>query len=175
MNPSANIQFITNATAAATQSGHVFPLMAAAEAALESTHPGGFFGSSSLARLHNNLFGTKQHSTPIFETIWLPTQEHVTAKQALSLKNPVQLTAFDGEGKATYSCDAPWIHYPTWAECFKDRMATLIRLKGTYPHYARALAATDPITYVNEVSLTWSTGPTRAAAVINIYKRYGGK
>lgn len=174
MNPT-NLQFITNATAAATQAGHIFPMMAAAEAALESTHPGGSFGSSSLAAKYNNLFGTKQHAVPIFSTVVISTHEYVTDQQASKLRNPVQLTPFDGEGKATFSCDADWIVYPNWDESFKDRMATLVRLRNTYPHYANALAATDPITYVQEVSLTWSTGPKRAQSVINIYHQYGGK
>src|SRR5271170_1008024 len=150
-----NQEFITKAVAAAQMANHVFPQMAACEAALESAGklPDGTYqyGYSQLARLYNNLFGTKQHAHPEYGTVNLPTKEY-------------------DKVKGWYITNAAWVIYPNVMDCFLDRMATLIRLKGIYPHYANALAATDPITYVEQVSLTWSTGPTRAAEVIKIYQ-----
>lgn len=136
--------FIDRTTIAATASEHIFPKMAACEAALESG-----YGVSSLAILDNNLFGMKQHVHPIYGTHNLPTKEFLCGKWT--------------------TVTAHWIKYPTVADCFNDRMDTLRRLAPHYPHYATALAATDPITYVTEVSKTWSTGPKRGADVVAIY------
>lgn len=118
--------------------------MAACEAALESG-----YGASGLATQANNLFGTKQHVHPIFGTLSLPTREFLHSQW-------VTVGAF-------------WVKYPDRATCFADRMNTLRSLSHAYPHYAAALAATDPITYITEVSKTWSTDPQRAAKVIAIY------
>lgn len=156
MKTQANIDFIERAVSEATASGHIWPEMAAAEAALESAHlgpEGTTFGGSELAQKYNNLFGTKQHVIPVYTTVVIPTQEY-------------------SRSRGWYTIDADWIVYPDWASSFKDRMATLVRLAPQYPHYAAALAATDPITYVTQVSLTWSTGPTRGATVIQIYNEY---
>lgn len=152
----ANQAFIAKAIAAATQAPHIWPAMAAAEAALESAHltlQGTVFGGSQLALNSNNLFGMKAHANNTFGAINLPTKEYSSVK-------------------GWYTIEASWEVYPDWASCFKDRMDTLERLEGTYPHYAAALAATDPITYVEQVSLTWSTGPKRAQSVIDIYNEY---
>lgn len=140
--------FLSKAQVAATQAGHVFPHMAAAEAALESG-----YGKSGLAALDNNLFGMKQHSHPEYGTVNLPTKEF--------------------ESGQWVTVEAAWVKYPDWASCFLDRMATLTRLAPVYPHYAAALAATDPITYLSEVSATWSTDPERAAKVLAIYQEAG--
>ena len=140
-------EWIQETAKAAIDSGHIFPQMAACEAALESG-----FGQSALAREGNNLFGMKQHTHPGFGTFALPTKEYL-----------------DGVWVAT---TADWIKYPTLADCFEDRMATLKRLSTEYPHYGAALAATDPHTYINEVSQTWSTDPARAAKVMQIYNEY---
>src|SRR5205823_14715703 len=106
---------------------HIFPTMAACEAALESSHKG-IYGGSQLAREDLNYFGTKQHKHPIHGTASLPTKEFL-----------------GGEWEVV---DAQFVKYPTVQACFEDRMATLKRLATTYPHYAEALAATDPIEYV---------------------------
>jgi flagellum-specific peptidoglycan hydrolase FlgJ len=137
-------EFLLKAAAAATQAGHVFPEMAACEAALESG-----FGKSGLATLDNNLFGMKQHKHPIFGTHVLPTKEFMNGQWEV--------------------VDAAWVHYPDQASCFADRMSTLQRLASVYPHYANALNATDRDTYIQEVSKTWSTDPERAAKVQAIY------
>jgi flagellum-specific peptidoglycan hydrolase FlgJ len=140
-------QFLDAATAQAVKANHPFPQMAACEAALESS-----WGHSELAREDNNLFGTKQHQHAIYQTHNLPTREFL-----------------NGEWKVV---DAAWIHYPDWASCFADRLATLQRLSNAYPHYAAALKATDAIGFVTEVSKTWSTDPARAAKCISIYQEY---
>jgi flagellum-specific peptidoglycan hydrolase FlgJ len=126
--------------------------MAACEAALESAHvtpQGSIYGASQLAQQANNLFGMKQHSHPVYGTLNLPTKEFLHQQWV--------------------TVNADWVKYPDWATCFVDRMATLTRLAPAYPHYAAALAATDPVTYVTEVSRSWSTDPNRGHTVISIY------
>jgi hypothetical protein len=68
------------------------------------------------------------------------------------------------------------------ADCFADRMATLERLAGlvfpvtdilVYPHYAAALKASTPEEFLTQVSLTWSTGPTRGQQCIQILHAHG--
>jgi len=142
-----NKPWLDSTSAAAEQAGHIFPSMAACEAALESG-----YGQSQLARNANNLFGTKQHATPIYETLSLPTKEFINGEW-------IQTTA-------------NWVKYPQLSDCFVDRMATLRRLASSYPHYAAALAATDAQTFVTEVSKTWSTDPSRASKVISIFNAY---
>src|ERR1035438_5317570 len=66
----ANKDFLHRAMDAAQKAGHVFPEMAACEAALESG-----YGRSQLATQDRNLFGTKQHLHPIYGTQSLPTRE----------------------------------------------------------------------------------------------------
>lgn len=100
----------------------------------------------------NNLFGTKQHEHPIYGTLSLPTREYL-----------------GGEWKVV---TANWVRYPTLDDCFADRLATLRRLSPIYPHYKAALEASDPETFVREVSQTWSTDPGRAEKVIEIYNEY---
>lgn len=128
---------------AAKASGHVFPDYAACEAALESG-----FGSSQLAREYNNLFGMKQHARPVYATVELPTWEVV-----------------HGENIRTA---ASFVHYPTIAECFKDRMATLQHV----PNYKGVVNAVDGKTFVIEVSKHWSTDPRRAQKVLAIHDQY---
>ena len=123
---------------------HIYPTMAACEAALESA-----YGTSQLARLGNNLFGTKQHLHPVCGTLSLPTKEFL-----------------DNEW---VECTADWIEYPNVPACFADRMATLMRLRMAYPHYNSALMAATATQYIREVSATWSTDPNRADKVLAIY------
>lgn len=142
-------QFVTRAYQGAEQSGHIFPLMAACEAALETR-----YGVSRLAIEGCNLFGSKNPVHPIYPYISFPTHE------------------FNHEGRETTAL-AKFVKYPSFVESFKDRMATLQRLSPTYPHYAAALVATNPIDYVRSVSLSWSTDPKRADTAISIYHTYG--
>jgi flagellum-specific peptidoglycan hydrolase FlgJ len=127
--------FLNRATAEAVKAGHVFPRMAACEAALEST-----YGRSELALDGNNLFGCKQHLHPVYGTFTLPTRE------------------FEG-GQWETVPGAEWVKYPDWRASFADRMVTLERLSSFYPHYKAALAAKDERSYVISVSETWSTDP----------------
>jgi flagellum-specific peptidoglycan hydrolase FlgJ len=145
----AHKDFLRRAMLAAEQAGHVFPEMAACEAALESG-----YGTSLLASAYLNLFGMKQHSHPIYGTHVLPTREFE-----------------NGKWRPT---ESSWVVYPSWAACFADRMATLKRLAPHLPHYAHALAAGSATTYINEVSMTWSTDPERASKVLAIYDNCAG-
>jgi flagellum-specific peptidoglycan hydrolase FlgJ len=143
-------QFLTKASEQAEQAGHIFPDMAACEAAEESG-----YGTSALAIEGNNLFGTHQHVfMPVFETIVLPSKEYVNGQYVQS--------------------PARWVKYPNLAACFTDRMDTLTRLARSFPHYAAALCATNAYTYVGEVSQTWSTDPRRADNCIKIYREWKG-
>lgn len=126
--------------------GHIYPRMAACEAALESA-----YGHSSLAREAFNLFGLKAHGHPAHGTISLPTKEFL-----------------GGEWKAETD---EWMKYQSIAECFQDRMSTLVRLRHLYPHYQAALTAADAATYIEQVSKTWSTDPARASKVLAIYNQ----
>ena len=139
--------WIEDIASQAAVGGHIFPQMAASEAALESG-----FGESKLAREANNLFGMKQHIHPIFGTLSLPTKEFLNDQWEV--------------------VDANWVEYPTIAACFADRMSTLERLKDVYPHYGMALAATDEYIYIEEVSKSWATDPERAKHVTDIYREY---
>jgi flagellum-specific peptidoglycan hydrolase FlgJ len=141
--------FLQQANTAALRSGHIFPEMAACEAALESA-----YGTSQLAREANNLLGMKQHRHMIYQTMNLPTREF--------------------QDSAWIQTTAAWIVYPDWASCFADRMATLQRLASVYPHYKHALDAGSATTYINEVSQTWSTDPERANKVLAIYDHIAG-
>lgn len=122
----------------------MWPRMAACEAALESD-----YGTSALARLGLNLFGMKQHVHPTYGTLNLPTKEFLNGEWVPQI--------------------AQWVRYDTLQECFADRMATLQRLCQVYPEYEAALTATDPTTYISQVSRRWSTDPGRAGKVMTIY------
>jgi flagellum-specific peptidoglycan hydrolase FlgJ len=146
-----NRQFLDKASQQAETAGHIFPTMAACEAALESG-----YGTSGLAIADFNLFGMKQHKHPIYGTHILPTKEFENGEWIV--------------------VDAAWIHYPDQAACFLDRMTTLSRLAPFpgFEHYARALAAPDAETYVREVSMKWSTDPNRGTKVLAIHQAYIG-
>ncbi|HEY2361219.1 MAG TPA: glucosaminidase domain-containing protein [Candidatus Angelobacter sp.] len=145
--PETDLNFLCSAAAAATAGGCIWPDFVACEAALESG-----YGTDTLAREDNNLFGMKQHKHPIFGTVTLPTREFMDGKWI-----PVS---------------AQWVKYPALSDCFADRMATLRRLAPEYQHYAAAIAAHDGGTFIREVSKTWSTDPDRAQKVLNIYARW---
>lgn len=129
---------------AATKAQHVYPAIAACEAALESS-----WGQSVLAVKAFNLFGMKQCVHPEYGTLNLPTRECLD--------------------HAWVTVEASWVEFPDLADCFIDRMATLTRLAPHYAHYAAALAAKDAVTYITQVSLSWSTDPDRATKVLSIY------
>lgn len=144
----AHKQFLDITAKAGEEAGHIFPSMAACEAALESG-----YGASLLAVRANNLFGMKAHkSTPPDQILLLPTKEYVNGQWI--------------------DTTAKWVKYPSLAACFVDRMATLRRLAPVYSHYAEGLAATSPEAFVTAVSKTWSTDPNRAAKIIIIWNSY---
>jgi len=142
-------QFLRKAFQAAVDAHHIYPEIAACEAALESG-----YGHSQLAAQDNNLFGLKQRKHPSFGTVSLPTREFV-----------------NGEWEET---EANFVRYTDWQECFADRMATLTRLAKIYPHYKAALNAANGEEYVRQVSMTWSTDPERAKKVLAIYDAIAG-
>lgn len=148
--------WIDNISEAAENAGVKFPTMQACEAALEST-----YGTSGLAKNDNNLFGVKQHQHPIYGTHNLPTKEFVGVDKDTDAIKDGWITVI-----------ASWVKYPDLAACFKDRTDTLTRLSKAYPHYAAALAATDAVVFLREVSQTWSTDPKRADKVFAIFKEY---
>lgn len=144
---SSETQFLDLVSKGAEDAGALFPSMQACEAALESG-----YGTSELAIQGLNLFGCKQHQHPEYGTLNLPTKEFLDEKWVV--------------------CEASWVKYPTIADCFLDRMATLRLLAPHYPHYAAALRAPDAQTFVTQVSLTWSTDPQRGSKVIQIFNTY---
>lgn len=129
--------------AAAMDAACLFPQAQACEAMTETT-----WLTSLLGVKFNNLFGMKQHTHPVFGTVNLPTREFLHG------------------GWVTVSAD--FVKYPTLADCFADRQATLVALAPKYPHYAAALNASTPEEFLTEVSKTWSTDPQRAATCIAI-------
>jgi flagellum-specific peptidoglycan hydrolase FlgJ len=137
------IEFIKSVSVAAV-GVHIWPAYAACEAADES-----FWGASQLCKQANNIFGTKQHVHPIFGTFNLPTKEFLSHQWTV--------------------VDAAWVKYPSLKDAFQDRMNTLQALATSYAHYSNALAAATGERYVSEVSLTWSTNPTRAGDVLAIF------
>lgn len=140
--------FIIEAKIMAAAANHPWPDYAACEAALESN-----FGQSGLAIKANNLFGMKAHAgTSANQILELPTQEVVDGKWIDTM--------------------ASWMKYPTYEECFVDRLLTLQRLRWEYPNYDIALKSPTGPGFVINVSKTWSTDPLRAAKVLGIYKEF---
>lgn len=146
---SLQTEFLTRATTAARQGGHIFPAMAACEAALESG-----WGLSRLAREANNLFGQKQDRgrTEGVGTLALPTREYLHDRWVV--------------------VDADWVRFPDWAASFAGRMEILRALSPEFPDYARALRASTPEQFVQIVSRRWSTDPRRAGKVLSIYDEH---
>jgi flagellum-specific peptidoglycan hydrolase FlgJ len=143
----------------AVMSQHIWPEMAACEAALES----GWL-TSELARDYNNLFGQKQSATPEFHTVKLPTQEYIGPKPA---------TAEDKAKKENWVRICPsFVWFPTKTAAFTERMSLLERLQTVYPEYKEALHAATPEDYISSVSKRWSTDPDRAKKVLQIYQSH---
>ncbi len=138
--------FFKRAVAAARQGGHIFPEMAACEAALESG-----WGLSRLAVEANNLFGQKQDRgrTEGIGTLALPTREYLDGRWVV--------------------VEAHWVKFPDWAAAFAGRMEILRALSPEFPAYEHALHATSGRQFVELVSRRWSTDPARAGKVLSIY------
>ncbi len=143
-------EFLTKAYESARSAGHIFPEIAACEAAIESA-----WGRSKLAREANNLFGQKQSHPPLAGTgtLSLPTQEFLRNQWV--------------------NVEANWVKFASWHDCFAARMALLKRLSRAYPHYAAALAAESGEEFAVEVSKSWSTDPERAAKVLAVHRQHG--
>ena len=141
--------FLARAVTAARQGGHIFPEMAACEAALESG-----WGLSRLARVANNLFGQKQDRgrNEGIGTLALPTREYFHGRWVV--------------------VDAFWVKFPDWAAAFAGRMEILRALSSQFPAYAHALRAANPEQFVQLVSERWSTDPERARKVLSIYDEH---
>jgi flagellum-specific peptidoglycan hydrolase FlgJ len=139
-------EFLEKAYQSACSAGHIFPEIAACEAALESA-----WGQSKLAREANNLFGQKQSHPPLAGsgTLTLPTQEFLHNQWV--------------------NVEANWVRFASWQDCFQARMALLKRLSRAYPHYAAALAAQSGEDFAAQVSKSWSTDPGRAAKVLAVH------
>ena len=146
---SLQTDFLTRAVAAAKEGHHIFPEMAACEAALESG-----WGQSRLARVANNLFGQKQDRgrNEGIGTLALPTREYLHGRWVV--------------------VDAFWVKFPDWAAAFAGRMEILRALSSEFPDYAHALKATNPEQFVQLVSQRWSTDPERARKVLSIYDEH---
>lgn len=129
--------------AAAKESHCIFPQAQACEVMVETN-----WGTSLLFEQDNNAFGLKQRVNPVYGTVNMPTREFLKGEWV--------------------TINAAFVKYPDLASCFADRMATLNRLAPSYPHYAAALVATTPEDFLTQVSLTWSTGPTRGQQCIAI-------
>lgn len=142
------IEFLKREYASAQMASHIWPAMAACEAALETG-----WGASQLYQRGNNVFGEKQHDPPVFLTVTLPTLEFNAGQF-------VKVTA-------------QFIWFPTSIDAYISRMKTLRRLSSEYPEYAAALAATSPEVFIESVSKRWSTDPNRAANVLEIYRAHG--
>jgi flagellum-specific peptidoglycan hydrolase FlgJ len=143
---SMQTDFLTRAAAAARAAAHVYPEMAACEAALESG-----WGLSKLAEEANNLFGQKQDrgGTEGSGTLEMPTREYLHGTWV--------------------TVNARWVRYPDWRACFAGRMKILQALSSEYPIYASALDARSGEDFVHLVSQRWSTDPSRAGKVLSIF------
>jgi len=141
------IQFLQHEYSKAQTANHIWPEIAACEAAVETA-----WGTSELYQRGCNVFGEKQHTPPVFLTLTLPTKE------------------FNAGHFVTVTADFIW--FPTTTEAYISRMKTLRRLASEYPEYAAALAATTREDYIASVSKRWSTDPQRAATVLAIYRAH---
>ena len=141
--------FLEKAYKSACSAGHIFPEIAACEAAIESA-----WGQSRLALEANNLFGQKQSHPPLAGsgTLTLPTQEFLHNQWV--------------------NVAANWVRFACWNDCFQARMALLKRLSRAYPHYAAALSAQTGEDFATQVSRSWSTDPERAAKVLAIHDQH---
>ncbi len=142
-------EFLEKAYAAACAADHIYPEIAACEAALESA-----WGQSRLAIAANNLFGQKQSHPPLkgTGTLTLPTREFLR--------------------KQWVTVNANWVKFASWADSFRARMELLERLSEAYPHYAAALLAHSGTEFATEVSKSWSTDPERAAKVLEVHAEH---
>jgi flagellum-specific peptidoglycan hydrolase FlgJ len=142
-------EFLTKMFNCAVEANHIFPFMAACEAALESG-----WGESQLFRECNNPFGQKQGPYTVqYPTVELPTTEYTA----------------DGVINTT----AKWVNFPDIKSAFVERMNLLRRLQVRYPDYQKALLSLNATDFILNVSKTWATDPMRGTKVMNIFMKYG--
>jgi len=140
------LQFLRAVYEAASNAHHIWPAMAACEAALESS-----WGQSRLAREAKNLFGLKVPSSWSGPTISMPTQEFLHGEWV--------------------TVPAKW---PVFAD-YAESMAERIRVLHANSSYAAAIAAVTAEGYIDAVSPVWATDPDRAAKVLAIYRKHGSQ
>ena len=138
-------EFLTKAAAAARAAQHIFPEYAACEAALESA-----WGSSTLAREANNLFGQKQSHPPRGNSFALDTREFLSGEWV--------------------TVPAQWMIFVDWEASFAERMAVLRGSQMMFPHYRAALLAQTGDQFIEQVSQSWSTDPERAQKVLSVFR-----
>jgi flagellum-specific peptidoglycan hydrolase FlgJ len=134
------LTFLRDVHDAAVKAQHVWPAMAACEAALESN-----WGVSRLAREARNLFGLKRPSAWTGQTISIPTQEYLHGTWV--------------------TVSATWPVFRDFADCMTERMHVL-RANHVY---APALAAKTAEEYISAVSRVWATDPQRGLKVQSIW------
>jgi flagellum-specific peptidoglycan hydrolase FlgJ len=158
--------FFAKAVPAAISSGHVWPLYAVCEAALESA-----WGESQLCKEANNLFGEKQGEiTAHFETVSIRTHEVFSAEYINKLEHYVWKYGPPKprpDGKFDCTVDAVWPKFPDWEWSFRIRMTVLDRMPSTY---GVALGARTGEDFIREVSKHWATDPERADKVLATYR-----
>lgn len=136
------------ATAARDVGAPVNPVIAAAQAALESN-----WGQSQLAREANNLKGVKAGSQWGGPVIELPTREWREA---------------DG---TWYTTVAKWRKYADWTECFDDYGSLINRV---YPH--AAAVAHDARQFLEQLTARdypkWATDPRYTEKIWSIVEQH---
>ena len=142
-----NRRFIDTCSVAARMVAHPYPDAVACEAALESN-----YGHSHAMLVGNNPLSLKTFEHPTYGQVSLPAKEFL---------HPDWIPN-----------DGFLIHYPSLADCFADRLATLVRLKQIYPTYKEALEADTVDGYITAVSKTWLHDLDRSLKVMIIYRRY---
>ena len=153
--------FFVKAIPAVLASGHVWPMYAVCEAALESA-----WGGSKLAIEANNLFGQKQgFVTAGFETVEIETHEVLDYADKVKITTwPYGPPSLRTDRSGLWDCKVPatWPKLPDWEWSFRERMTLLSRMEC----YGEALLAPTGEQFVRLVSLHWATDPKRADNVI---------
>lgn len=146
-------EFLTAAFAAATAArdagAPINPVIAAAQAALESN-----WGQSQLAREANNFHGVKRGSSWSGDVLELPTQEWSETRQTF------------------YTTVAKWRKYRDWQHAFEDYGSLIQRV---YPH--AAAVADDSLEFLVQLTTRdypkWATDPRYTEKVWGIVEQYG--
>lgn len=122
-----NETFLVQMRDNAATAGHLFPEIAACEAALETA-----WGTSMGYSKGWNVFGNKQRAKPVYQTLSLSTWESRNGQRVNIIAN--------------------FIRFPDVATAFKFRMETLQQYVGIY---GEALKAKTGEQFVRSVSAQW--------------------